>query len=248
MKSLRLFLLGLALLVPSFVRAEEVFVETAGYYLDLPDGWELLDAKDLAKLSFTDKAHVAVFQVLTVPAAKNQALEGLARQVLAGLKAQGEVGTFTYQGEPAAAAEISFRAGRYDVQGYALFVQGGANDYALLAFAPVASYAAYFPELLSCIDSFAPDKAARLFPGPLSQLFAAFPSPKPKPRTLAFGKRNVTFPAGDEEIEANQIVIEREAKILAAGKGDFEAAWRRHYRAIYRDCVSAPRAARRPAR
>lgn len=216
-------------------RAEEVLVEHAGYYLDLPEGWSLLDARDLDSISFTDRSRSAVFQVMTFPAGRFAAIADLSRHVLDRLKTKGELGKFPYEGNEAALAEIEFQAGKHAARGYALFLRAPDRDYALLAFAPRASYAAFFPELLSCLDSFASGRAERLRPGPLSQFYSPFPPREAKMREIAFRGTKIAFATGDEEPEANQLVIEREAKILAAGKGDFVEAWRRHYRAVYRD-------------
>ena len=56
-----------------------------------------------------------------------------------------------------------------------------------------------------------------------------------KDSVLDFPKGPIRFAAGDGEAEANQTVIEREARILASVREGIPEAWRRFYRIIYRD-------------
>ena len=45
----------------------EYSVSPHGYYLDIPEGWNVLQAEDPQLISFTDPQRAAVFQIKTFP-------------------------------------------------------------------------------------------------------------------------------------------------------------------------------------
>jgi hypothetical protein len=215
---------------------EEILVTAFDYYLDLPEGWQVAEAANPALVSFVDPGRQAVFQV-TVFQGYDSAKEAAAFY-RGQIKAQGEEALFSYQGEEAVIADYTFRPGKAEARGWFVFVSNGGKQFALSAFCGASLFDAYSDLLLSCIDSFAPGGESRLYPGAVSQFYQNFPPQRDGSAALSFGKEGFTLATSKDEAEANAVVIEREARILAAAErkeGDLNAAWKRYYRVIFRD-------------
>ncbi|MCL1818631.1 MAG: hypothetical protein FWG35_06845 [Spirochaetaceae bacterium] len=246
MKTLRLrirFFAGLFLALSVSIAApgftEEVHVTAIGYYLDIPEGWQLEDAENPALISFTDPSRKAVFQVAAFKADSCASVREAQAAYKTQIQAQGEESDFTYQGQAAVIADYSFKPGGIAVRGWFVFLAGENKYFAVSAFCEASLFDAYNDLLLSCIDSFAPGEAERLYPGPISQFFHTFQPEKGGSASarITLGNESFTLTASPEEVEANTVVIEREARVLApmAGSPQQDAAWRRSYRMIFRD-------------
>ena len=110
----------------------------------------------------------------------------------------GNTTPYTYEGRTAILAELGFPLDGVKQKGYALFIEGrpeagtlpssgtkaGEDSYALLAYAPEAEFDAYSDFILSCLDSFSVDAAARRSPGPLSQFTLDWPPTRDKEKTV----------------------------------------------------------------
>ena len=96
--------------------------------------------------------------------------------------------------------------------------------------------------ILSALDSFSLNQAGRTQPGPVSSYYyASFGSRDIRPARTQFEGTPVRWQVDMTEVETSQLLIEREARILADYKPQAEEtmeAWRRFYRMIYRDCYS----------
>lgn len=169
---------------------------------------------------------------------------GIAGELLADLSAQGEPAPFEYLGYSAALTDLQFVTAGNEVRGYMVTINGFEADLVLLGFAVLDSYDLARDHLLSALDSFAMGDESRYYPGPISQFFYPFPAPVGRTVTVPFTGAStqfgmLSFRADPGELDAGQVVVEREARILAPyGSLDrelFEAAWRRYFRMIYRD-------------
>ncbi|MDR2588450.1 MAG: hypothetical protein LBC67_03395, partial [Spirochaetales bacterium] len=83
---------------PHRAAAEEVLVEAFGYYLDIPEGWKLVDAGPPALVSFAAPGGEAVFQVTVFPQDKFASASALAAFYRGQIAASGKEAPFTYQG------------------------------------------------------------------------------------------------------------------------------------------------------
>ena len=173
-KGILLFILVLALAAGNG-GAEEVFAEQYGYYLDVPEGWKLLDARDLSVISFTDPSSRAVFQIMAFPDERFPSAAGIAAHFRERFSARGDEAPFTYGETDAVIADYTFQAGRHGARGWFVFINGTRHDYALAAFAPEDVYEDFHDQMLSCLDGFSPGKEERLYPGPVSHFYNAFP-------------------------------------------------------------------------
>ncbi len=235
-------ILLLLLLPPCLLRAEAISFKEYGYSIDLPEGWEPFDASDPAKLSFTDPASGAMLEIAVFSHERIMTVEEMDADVRGKLKAEGSPARFSFSGRDACLSEIRFTSDGHPMQGFVLVVKGldagsavASVDAMLIAFASKEGYASARDSILSALDSFSPDKAGKLLPGPIGQLAAPFPPPDPQPTAVTFLGRTVKGALGSTDAKATQSLIEREARILARYKQGQVPAWQRFYRMIYRD-------------
>lgn len=109
---------------------------------------------------------------------------------------------------------------------------------ALLAFCDEARFEAYADFILSSLDCFSADRAARRSPGPLSQYLLPWPAAREETRKIVFGGESLVLPFSTEEAEQCAGVAGREFRVLEAYGGTedlWKAAWARCYRMIYRE-------------
>jgi hypothetical protein len=217
------------------VFSEEVEVEGYEYRLDIPEGWELLDAEDLARVSFTDPTHSVVLQTIVYPGEKFFKASEIYETVKSQLKAEGEGANFLFDMKDSYIAELTFNTGKTDAKGYFVFINSKDYDYAILCFTSVELYDSFLAFIFSAIDSFALDKEGLLYPGPVSQFLYPFPGPDQKEHKIPFGEGTLSLLVDDNETEASQVIIEREAIVLASYKQNRLKAWERFFRIIYRD-------------
>jgi hypothetical protein len=216
----------------------EYSVSPHGYYLDIPEGWKVLEAEDPQLISFTDPQRAAVFQIKTFPGDSFRTAEEIYQSISEGLGASGDAAGYTYNGRDAVFADLSFNPGGFKARGYFIFIEGEKNDIALLSFTPEEQYNRYHDFLLSCLDSFREHENAVYRPGPVSQFYYPFPGEEKKRRNFSVFGSNNTVLIDSGEIDASQVLIEREARVLVNFHKDRDSAWRRFYRQIYRDNYS----------
>jgi hypothetical protein len=204
----------------------------------MPEGWQASDISNPALISFIDARRKAVFQVAVFEGDLFASVREAAEYYRERIKARGEEAFFSYQGADAVIADYAFQAETIAARGWFVFVSGGGYYFVLSAFCEDSLFDAYNDVLLSCIDSFAPGGESRLYPGAVSQFYQGFPPEADGSAALAFNGESFTLATSKGEIEANSVVIEREARILAAAEkkgGNLNPAWQRYYRVIFRD-------------
>ncbi|MBN1797315.1 MAG: hypothetical protein JW822_01980 [Spirochaetales bacterium] len=215
--------------------AKELYVKDKGYYLDLPAEWQELDTRDTAAMSFVDPGHTTIFQLFCFPAPYFENAYEMLSFIKVHLNAEGEGAPFIYSASESYFADLSFSTQSYHVRGYFVFINGDTNDYVLMCFTQVKEYSRMHDFLLSCLDSFSPDKKNKLLPGPISQFYYQFPGVSRTTATIPFKEKFISFSYDKNEIEATEVVISREARILTAYHEVNTEAWSRFYRIIYRD-------------
>jgi hypothetical protein len=237
------------LLPTSGVEARQFVNDDFGYYVDIPEGWQMMDVSDMSHIAFSAPGGQAVLQIIAFPAERFEAAGDIANYVEEQFQTRGEGTAFRFSGRESVFAELSFDTENFTVNGYHVMVNGENADYVMQSFAVEDVFAQYQDMLLSALDSISLDDAGYLHPGPVSQYQYPFPAPTPQPERAEIGGEVITYTSDPNEREATQNLIEREARILtayapqaaAAGgrwSGGSEAwveAWRRFYRMIYRD-------------
>lgn len=264
LQALALLLLFSALAGPA-AAAEELWSE-AGFFVDLPEGFALSGGDGKSRFAFVDPAAGMEFDILLYEAGRYAGAETLAAESLKKLGSGGERETFAYEGREAVFAELSFDLGGAAKRGYAVFIAGrkpaGASTsgaasrsgagagpseagakplpephVALLAYSDEGRFEAYADFVLSCLDSFSADRAARRAPGPLSQYLLPPSEPREK-KSLAFGGTRLELPWDQAGADQCLSTAGREFRVLEAYGGTDElwkAAWARCFRMIYRE-------------
>ncbi len=237
--------------------AAEYGNQEMGYTVDPPVDWQVLDASRPAHVSFVDSRGIAVLQIMSFPSDQFETAEAIADYVRTQFSADGDVASFKFASRDAVFADLSFNTGRHDVRGYNVFINGREHDFAVMSFTGVDYYEQFHDLLLSAVDSFKLARTGRRVPGPVSQFYYAFPAPNPQEQSAQIGPAQISYRMDNQEQDATQVLIEREARILSqyaqnAGGSDsngssngtarwsggnelWQQAWQRYYRVIYRD-------------
>jgi hypothetical protein len=240
--------------------AEELW-SSSGFFVDMPEGFSLVDGDGASRFAFQSPDGGMDFYILRYEAARHPSAESLAAESLKKLGSSGEREAFRYEGRDAVFAELRFSLNGEKQSGYGIFIKGRAApgsggqsrgslggqspaapaaepSFALLAWTTEADFEAYADFILSCLDSFSIDRAAKRSPGPLSQYLLPWPATRAETRSFSFGGQSLTVPWSPEEASQVADTAFREMKVLEA-YGDepelWQAAWARCYRMIYRE-------------
>ncbi|MBN1697697.1 MAG: hypothetical protein JW881_09300 [Spirochaetales bacterium] len=214
---------------------EDVQVEGYPYRLDIPENWVLLDASNLAYISFTDPSHSVVLQVASYPGETFFKAQDMFETVKKQMNAEGEGENFIFSMKNSYFSELTFQTGSFIARGYFIFINGKDYDYGVFCFAPKDLFETFHAFILSALDSFSLDEEGIFYPGPVSQYYYPFPGPRKEKAEVKFLDTSLSLGIDANEVEASQLVIEREALVLAAYETNRIKAWERFYRMIYRD-------------
>jgi hypothetical protein len=220
-----------------------------GFRLDLPEAYEYTggDGKNRFSFQHTDGA---VFD-LAVYAGANQTMKALVDDTIRRLGSRGDVSYFDYRDKLAALITLQFSdpggGGRgpgrgASLEGWALCVElGRGGENAAGRGPPLLLALAYGPAgkadmailHLSALDSLAPSETERRFPGPIM----SFSYPRGEQRKRPLAGLAVEALCGEHDAEAAQALVNREYAVLRRSlfSDQWQEAWIRFYRAIYRD-------------
>ncbi len=232
------------LLLPVQPDAQAIFVKEHGYTLDLPVGWEPFDASDPNKLSFSDPVYGAMLQVTVFAHEADMSAEAMEKELRGQIGAEGEGAPFVFSGREAFLSDVTFTSAGKNLRGYLLVIKGldgkigkePTEDCLLVCFATVDGYEKALDSIISALDSFSPDREGLLLPGPISQFLSPFPDASRETISLQFLGQTLRVAIGAGDRDASQVLVEREARLLAVYKAGQVDAWNRFYRTIYRDC------------
>jgi hypothetical protein len=247
------FLLAVLLFIASLgpIDAEQL-KSKLGFYIDMPSGFALKDGDGKTRFAFTDPKGGMEYDILAYEPGRFADAPTLAKQSLDKLGSSGSSTPYSYEGRKAILSELGFALNGAKQKGYALFIEGrkssggkGAVDeysYALLAYAPEANFQAYSDFILSCIDAFSIDAAAKRSPGPVSQFTLDWPPTHDKEKSVVLaGGGQATLPWSEDEAEEEAQTDMREYKVLTAYANEAsmsQDAWARFYRMAYRESAA----------
>jgi hypothetical protein len=230
-----------------------------GFRIDLPESYEYTGGDGKNRFSF-QHPEGAVFD-LAVYARPGQTLKALVDDTIRRLGNRGDLSYFEYRDKLAALITLQFSTpengdsgGRTPggnsaapLEGWALCVElegtknKGAAARGASADPPLLLALAYGPPgkadlallHLSALDSIAPSAMERRFPGPVT----SFSYPRGKQRTRPLAGFKFEALTGEHDAEAAQALVDREYAILRRYlfSPQWQEAWIRFYRAIYRD-------------
>ena len=215
-----------------------------GFTVDLPEDYEYQGGDGKDQFSF-ENPDGAKFDIRVYGAAQAQysSVEEMAKSVQAQLKSTGSMDSFTYRGKNACLLELAFLLpGGSPMAGWALCVElaqtGAARPLLLaMAYGPAEKTGRSDNDLsylhFSALDSIAPEESDLLVPGPITDY--SYPR-EVRFKTPIFGLDLYAW-IFEDDAEASQALIDREFKVLRRHENasDWQEAWIRFYRAIYRD-------------
>ena len=230
---------GLALLAST--SAEELTCDE-GAIVDMPAGFAPGEGDGRTRFSYFSPDGEIEFDILIRNPGLYAAADEMAAGILKKLDSKGQRTGFTYQGRRAVMAELSFALNAAPRTGYAIFVKADSGcEYALLAHAPASQFDAAAGLIMSCLDAFSIDRAARRSPGPVSQFLLPWPAPRPDRKTVAVPGGSVELPWSAEEAAQELYTVKREYRILTTHLADqthWKDAWARFYRMVYRESAA----------
>jgi len=217
--------------LPTFLCAEPLYSPTWGFYIDLPAGYAYAEGNGSDRFSFHHPAGAVVD--IAVYANVYPDVNQMSRDIERRLGNKGELALFEYGEKAAVLMELQF----LDYAGWGLCVQldggGGTPVFlAALAYAP-AKQDGMDVYHLSALDSLAPRASDRRRPGPIME----FTWPRGQLQEVPIAGTGLKTLVRQHDAEAAQSLIEREFALMRryASSPDWQEAWTRYYRAIYRD-------------
>ena len=237
------FLLAAALFsaIPVISSAEVLLIEEYGPVLEPPVGWGVMDVSE-NRYTFNDFTGDAFLQIKFYPGDQYDSVEELYRSVIEKTGALGDAEVFDYYGRSAVFGNLAFESAGFRYSGYGFFTDGEDFDMAVLSFASEDRVGLLNDYILSALDSIALSPGLYLRPGPVSRYYLeSYGSPERVETETVFKGGKIGWMLDAHSAETSQLMIEREAAILADYKPGTEAgteAWKRYYRMIYRDCYS----------
>ena len=221
----------LLLLLPALLPAAPLFSPTWGFWLDLPEGYEYAEGNNKDRYSFQGpqgiRFDIAVYHNVY------QDIAHMSRDIERRLGNKGDIAFFEYGDTIAALMELRF--GNSSGWGLCMELDGGGDNAPLLlalSYAPAGTPALDLFHL-SALDSLAPSEAEKRIPGPIME----FSYPRGQFREVPLAGTTVSALMGEHDAEAAQALIDREFALLCLYQSDpdWQEAWIRFYRAIYRD-------------
>jgi hypothetical protein len=212
--------------------AEPLYSPTWGFKFDLPEAYEFIDGNGKDRFSFKGPAETYVD--IVVYADNYSSVQKLAEDVSIRLKNSGEISYFTYNEKKAAIIELMFD----NFTGWGLCIELEKNNTEILPILLAISYGD--PEIenvnlfhFSALDSIAPSVSELHSPGPVTEFIY------PQDNLIQIPIKGTDLKAWfyDNDAEAAQALIDREFTILKYYQSapNWQEAWLRFYRAIYKD-------------
>jgi hypothetical protein len=205
-----------------------------GFRLDLPEGYEYADGNNQDRYSFKGP-NGAMFDVIVYNGVY-QNVEQMAKDVNRRLGNDGEIALFDYEGKAAAIMDLHFK----NFSGWGICVElakssGSAKQPLLCALAYSPSSGADMDLFhVSALDSITPSDLEARRPGPVTEF--SFPRGE---TTIEIPIKGTTINAliRKNDAEAAQALVDREFALLRNYENapNWQEAWIRFYRAIYRD-------------
>jgi len=215
------------------LNASPLHSTTWGFRLDLPEGYEYAEGNNKDRYSFQGP-NKAAFDIVVYNGVY-QSVELMANDVKRRLGSSGETALFEYEGKAAALMDLHFRG----YSGWGVCVElakpeSGANAPFLCALAYSPSSGADMDVYhLSALDSIAPSDLEARRPGPVME----FSYPRGETIEIPVKGTALNVLVRKNDSEAAQALIDREFALLRQYESapEWQQAWIRFYRAIYRD-------------
>jgi hypothetical protein len=234
-------LAAFATMLVSPLAAKELATGT-GAFIDLPSGFTPGDGDGKTRFSYFDSAAGMELDILIFEPGHYASAEVMAGDLLKQMGSKGDISSFTYQGRGAVIADLGFDLSGVPRKGYAVFITGTSETgYALVASAPTSAFGSYSELITSSLDAFSINRAARRFPGPVSQFLFPVPAARDEKKTIVLPGGSATLPWSSKEAQEELSIAEREYRILTLYLNTqtlWVDAWGRYYRMVYKESAA----------
>lgn len=231
------FVFLVAVLCPVFLQAEEVVDYDFGYSLDIPEGFKVSEyTEDGMSYRFShDRFPVSL--ILKLYQNKYSDEKTALIDTLDKLNAKYDIDTFSWAEKTTAVSSFSmqFDAAK-PFSGWGLSVSLD-NDaiLTLLCYCDDEKARELQPFVLSTLNSLVINDNTKTSPG----IFTCYAYPKTKEKDvfLTIGGRDIFSVIDSDDVDASKFLIDTEYKVLSfyAGNEKWKEAWKRYYKAIFRD-------------
>ncbi|WP_449189149.1 hypothetical protein [Treponema lecithinolyticum] len=219
------------------VYAEQLHSPTWGYYIDIPEGFELSAKQGKENYQFVHSLFPATLVIQSWKKGRYANTEEAVKTSLQKLKASGDIEKIHWRSNECALSLFDMQLAGVSYRGWAACTPLEANKglTLLLCYCPSQNFEALQQLIVSAIDAFSPDAGALHEIGILTSY--AYPKQGDMPVTLKIGGKNIQTAIDSSDIEASEFVIEREYAVLKAFASSplWKKAWQRYYRMVYRD-------------
>jgi hypothetical protein len=243
-------ILSVLIVALAFPVAARELVSDTGAFFDLPSGFSAGDGDGKTRFSYFDADNGMELDIMIFAPGRYSSAEIMASDLLGQMGSHGDNASFRYQGRGAVIADLSFTIRGSARKGYAVFIAGSGSAfpasgsetcYALLASAETSIFDSYSEMIISCLDSFSIDRAARRFPGPVSQFLFPWPADRRENKSSVLPAGSIPLPWSTAEAEQELSVAEREYRVLtlfAESQTLWVDAWARYYRMVYKESAA----------
>lgn len=229
-----IFALTLIFVLPVTASAEFVPDDEYGYSLDLPEGFQIASATEdgMSYLFAHDRMPVELILKLYDDASDAGVTLVSALSRLGSSASQ--MSTFSWRNVDCAITQFTMMS---QYEGWALSVPLINKNavLVLLCYAPFEYADGAQQFIISCINSLAIDRGSYYEPGPVTAY--AFPKTGNVPVTLEIEGKTIKTALDAADAEAAQFLVECEWGVLSlyANNRQWQEAWQRYYRMIFRD-------------
>lgn len=223
--------------------AKELAADT-GASVDMPSGFTPGDGDGKTRFSYFDPDGSVEYDILIVAPGRYATADAMAADLLGQMGSSGDNSRFTYQGRAAVLADLAFPLNGSPRRGYAVFILGrdrSESSYALVASADSSQFDSSSELIISCLDAFSVDHAARRSPGPVSQFLFPWPAQRSETKTVALPTGSITLPWSTAEEAQELSVAQREYHVLTRSLDSqtlWMDAWARYYRMVYKESAA----------
>lgn len=215
--------------------AEELLDEKYGYYLDLPEGFQLDSSSDDGLSFLFTHPSMPVELILRIYEGEMSTHDALST-VLTKLGAQFETDDFKWGTKDCAASTFKMNLGM-DFEGlsFASPINDGNATLVILGYCPSVNFTKASQFIMSMLNSLVVDSETENLPGILVSY--AYPNEEKTPLTLNIGGKQIKTKIDKVDEEANQFVVDMEFGCFTfyAKHKLWKEAWQRYYKMVYRD-------------
>jgi hypothetical protein len=225
-------------------------VSGTGAVFDLPSGFTPGEGDGKTRFSFFDPDKGMELDIQIFEPGRYGSVGPMAADLLGQIGSKGDTSSFLYQGRGAVIANLNFTANGGPRKGYAVFIAPTVaasatavpeSSYALVATAETSRFDSYSELIVSCLDAFSIDRAARRFPGPVSQFLLPLPVAHTETKAVQLPAGSVTLPWSTKEAQDELSVAQREFHVLTMylkSETLWVDAWARYYRMVYKESAA----------